>query len=166
MLVALSDPNWHVYDAVREALARIGEPAVAALINKLATGDLRSKYIAQQALVKIRIPAIRPLLAALRSPRADVRQWVATTLGKIGPAIIDPISELLKDPTQPAEVQAAAIRALGYTKSLAATDLLKTVTPTDPQVHIALLQAIGDIRNPETTDLLLAGLTDSSPSVR
>jgi len=122
MLVALSDPNWHVYDAVREALARIGEPAVAALINKLATGDLRSKYIAQQALVKIRIPAIRPLLAALRSPRADVRQWVATTLGKIGPAIIDPISELLKDPTQPAEVQAAAIRALGYTKSLAATD--------------------------------------------
>ena len=166
MLAALGDRNWHVYHAVREALARIGRLAVPALINKLATGDLRTKYMAQQALVDIRLPAIKPLLSALGSPAADVRHWVATTLGKIGPAIIDPISKLLKDPTQPAEARAAAIRSLGYTKSLAATDLLKAVEATQPQVRIALLRAVSDIRDPVTTELLVSGLTDSSPSVR
>jgi len=166
MLAALGDHNWHVYHAVQEALARIGRPAVPALINKLATGDLRSKYMAQQALVKIRIPAIKPLLETLNSPEADVRHWVATTLGNIGPAIIDPISKLLNDPAQPTEARAAAIRALGYTKSIAATDLLKAVTASQPQVHIALLRAISDIRDPDATEVLVSGLADSSPRVR
>ncbi len=166
MLAALGDPNWHVYHAVREALARIGRPAVPALINKLATGDLRSKYMAQQALVEIRIPAIKPLLSELGSPAADVRHWVATTLGKIGPAIVDPISKLLKDPTQPAEARAAAIRSLGYTKSPAATDLLKAVEATQPQVRIALLRAVSEIRDAATTELLVSAVTDSSPRVR
>lgn len=166
MLAALGDPNWHVYHAVREALARIGQPAVLPLINKLETGDLRSKYMAQQALVEIRIPAIKPLLSELGSPAADVRHWVATTLGKIGPAAIAPVSNLLNDPTQPAEARAAAIRALGYTKSPAATDLLKAVEATQPQVRIAVLRAVGDIRDPATTELLVSGLTDSSPKVR
>jgi len=166
MLAALGDHNWHVYHAVQEALARIGRPAVPALINKLATGDLRSKYMAQQALVKIRIPAINPLIGALSSPQADVRHWVATTLGNIGPSVIAPISNLLNDPTQPTEARAAAIRALGYTKSLSVTDLLKAITATQPEVRIALLRAISAIRNPATTEVLVSGLTDSSPRVR
>ncbi len=166
MLAALSDRNWHVYHASREALARIGRPAVPALIDKLATGDLRSKYTAQQALVGIRTPAIKSLLSALSSPVADVRHWVATTLGKIGSAIIDPISGLVNDSTQPAETRAAAIRAVGYTKSPAASDLLKAVEAGAPQVRIAVLRAVGDIRDPITTELLVSGLTDSSPKVR
>ncbi len=166
MLAALGDRNWRVYHAVREALARIGRPAVPALIDKLATGDLRSKYMAQQALVDIRMPAIKPLLGALSSPEADVRHWVATTLGKIGPAIIEPISSLLKDPAQPVATRAAAIRALGYTKSPAATDLLKASKSSHPEVRIAVLQAVSDIRDPAATELLVSGLTDSSPKVR
>ncbi len=166
MLAAIGDRNWHVYHAVREALARIGRPAVLPLIDKLKTGDLRSRYMAQQALVDIRLPAIKPLLSALSSPNPDVRHWMATTLGKIGPVVIAPVSNLLDDPTQPAEARAAAIRALGYTKSPAATDLLKAVKATQPQVRIAVLQAVGDIRDATATDLLVSGLTDSSPSVR
>ena len=91
MLAALGDRDWQVYHAVRQALARIGRPAVPALINKLETGDLRSKYMAQQALADISVPAIKPLLNALGSPAADVRHWVATTLGKIGSAAIGKI---------------------------------------------------------------------------
>jgi len=165
MLSALGDRDWHVYHAVREALARIGRLAVPALISKLAAGDLRSKYMAQQALVDIRIPAIKPLLSALSSPNPDVRHWVATTLGKIGPAVIGPISKLLNDPTQTAEARAAAIRAIGYTESLAATDLLKAVKATTPEVRIAVLRAVSDIRDPASTELLVSGLTDSSPRV-
>lgn len=166
MLAAIGDRNWHVYHAVQEALARIGRPAVPALINELATGDLRSKYMAQQALVDIRLPAIKPLLSELGSPAADVRHWVATTLGKIGSAVIGPVTELLNDPTQPAEARAAAIRAVGYTESLAATDLLTAVKASAPQVRMAVLRAVSDIRDETTTELLVSGLTDSSPSVR
>jgi len=166
MLAALGDPNWHVYHAVRDALALIGRPAVPALIDKLSAGDLRSKYMAQQALVDIRTPAIQSLLNALSSPVADVRHWVAMTLGKIGPAIIDPISGLVNDSAQPAETRAAAIRAVGYTKSPAATDLLKAVEASTPQVRIAVLRAVSDIRDPAATELLVSGLSDSSPKVR
>jgi len=41
LLAALNDPAWQVYHAVQEVLARIGGPAVPALIDKLAAGDLR-----------------------------------------------------------------------------------------------------------------------------
>lgn len=166
LLVALDDPDWQVYHAVRETLQRIGAPAVPALIDKLATGDLRSKYMAQQALVNIHGPAIKPLLQALASASGQTRHWVATALGNVGPDIVGPVSNLLKDPTQPPAVRIAAIRALGYTKAVVATELLKTTEAKQPEVRIAVLKAIGDIRDPAATETLVAGLTHSSEQVR
>jgi len=91
---------------------------------------------------------------------------VATTLGKIGSDIIGPVTDLLEDPAQSVAVRAAAIRALGYTKSAAATELLKTAPAKQPEVRIAVVRAIGDIRDPAATDVLVAGLADSSEQVR
>ncbi len=166
LLAALNDPAWQVYHAVQEVLARIGGPAVPALIDKLAAGDLRSKYMAQQALVDIHGPAIDSLLQALTSASGQTPHWVATTLGKIGPDIIGPVTDLLEDPAQSVAVRVAAIRALGYTKSVAATEPLKAALAKQPEIRIAVVRAIGDIRDPAATDVLVAGLADSSKQVR
>ena len=167
LLAALDDQDWHVYHAVRLALAEIGGPAVEALINKLAGGDLRSKYMAQQALVDIGSDAVAALLNALRDPSAEVRHWAAVTLGEIGPGIIGPAAKLINSAAESPATRAAAARALGYTGSPAASEwLAAAANAAEPQVRRAALEAINDIRDDQGTATLVAGLNDSDPAVR
>jgi HEAT repeat protein len=78
----------------------------------------------------------------------------------------DLVADLLEDSAQSVEVRASAVRALGYTKSVAVTDSLKAVQAKQPEIRIAVLKAIGDIRDPAATEVLVAGLADSSEQVR
>ena len=85
LVAALDDADWHVYHAVREALAEVGAPAVTPLIKKLAAPDVRSRYMAQQALAEIGGDAVGQLLGSLRDERGEIRHWARlgrTSLGR------------------------------------------------------------------------------------
>ncbi len=167
LLAALDDPAWQVYHEVRAALARIGEKAVAPLITKLGAPDIRSRFMAQQALADIGGPAIESLLGALRSSSGEIRHWAAVTLGKIGPDVIGPTTRIVNNPTESSATRAAAVRALGYTRSPAATDALTAAADaSEPQVRAAVLKAINDLWDAAGTETLVAALQDADSSVR
>ena len=167
LLTALDDRDWHVYHAVREALAEVGAPAVSRLIDKLAAADVRSRYMAQQALAEIGDDAVGPLLGALRDESSDIRHWAAVTLGEIGPNVIGPTAQLLKDLAESSQARVVAARTLGYTGSPAATAALQAAAGApEPVVRIAVLKAINDLRDANGTETLVAALQDSNTPVR
>ncbi len=167
LVAALDDADWHVYHAVREALAEVGAPAVTPLIKKLAAPDVRSRYMAQQALAEIGGDAVGQLLGSLRDERGEIRHWAAVTLGKIGPNVIGPTTRLLKDLAESSQARTAAARALGYTGSPAATEALKEAADApEPVVRLAILKGINDLRDADGTETLVAGLQDSDMGVR
>ncbi|GAG52094.1 unnamed protein product, partial [marine sediment metagenome] len=59
---ALSDPDWHVYYAARDALSKCGPAVVPALLQVLGGDHVRAAHMAQQALVRIGKPAIDALI--------------------------------------------------------------------------------------------------------
>jgi len=79
---ALADSDWHVYVAARDALSRVGQPAVSQLINAMSIGDDRVSYTAAEGLAKIGLKAVPQLLRTItESPDSDVARWAAIALG-------------------------------------------------------------------------------------
>ncbi|MBU2461312.1 HEAT repeat domain-containing protein, partial [bacterium] len=76
-----------------DALAKIGIPAVKPLIVALKDEDSYVREGAAEALAKMGIPAIKPLIAALKDKDIDVRLGAAEALGGIGE---DSVSHLIK----------------------------------------------------------------------
>jgi HEAT repeat protein len=94
-------------------LARIGTPAVPALLRVLGTGSVSQRRSAASLLSLLRDPrAFTALVAALRDPEAAVRQEAARGLSQLGDAQATPaLLPLLADPSPP--VRRAAAFALG-----------------------------------------------------
>ncbi|HEV3339587.1 MAG TPA: HEAT repeat domain-containing protein [Pirellulales bacterium] len=110
---------WGVQETATDALARIGDAAVPALIETLEDPDDEVRAQAAQALARMgatAAPAVDALVRALNDPNEEVRRGAARALGQIGseadeavPALIDAI----KDPrnkrhAQPAEAEKEA----------------------------------------------------------
>jgi HEAT repeat protein len=91
-------------ELVPSALARIGRPAVPALIAALTEKSPEVRRAACRALGMIgpdAQEAVPSLLRAMEDPDASVRQRAATTLGNIGPGAVEAVPafiEWLKDP--------------------------------------------------------------------
>jgi HEAT repeat protein len=81
------------------ALARIGEPAVPALIETLNDRDPKVRAAAAMALARIGSQAkaaVPALIKALKDKDPDVRREAARALGQMGPAAQEAVPALLE----------------------------------------------------------------------
>lgn len=112
--------EWGVRETAADALARIGDPAVPALIDTLHDADGGIRAQAARALARMgpkAAPAVPELILALDDPDMDVRQGAARAIGQIGPAAEEAVPALikaLKDPrnrpvVEPVEVETDVI---------------------------------------------------------
>ncbi|KKK72711.1 hypothetical protein LCGC14_2901140, partial [marine sediment metagenome] len=73
LVKALTDPNTHVCNQAQLALAKIGAPAVEALIASLDDADAFARKLSTDALVQIGPPAAAKLTEALKSKSESIR---------------------------------------------------------------------------------------------
>ena len=108
--------EWGVRETAADALSRIGDAAVPALIETLNDPDQQVRAQAATALARMGPkagPAIDALVHALDDPNEEVRRGAARALGQIGPEAEEAVPALIqaiKDPRnkpheQPVEVE-------------------------------------------------------------
>jgi HEAT repeat protein len=103
--------EWGVRETAADALARIGESAVPALIDTLHDADPSIRTQAARALARLgpkAAPAVNELIVALNDPDKEVRQGAARALGQIGPDAEEAVPALikaLKDPRNKSVVE-------------------------------------------------------------
>ncbi|MGH7140348.1 MAG: HEAT repeat domain-containing protein [Pirellulales bacterium] len=116
--------QWGVRETAADALARIGDPAVPALIDTLRDPDQSIRAHAALALARMgpkASPAVPELILALDDPDREVRQAAARALGQIGPDAEEAVPALikaLKDPrnkpvVEPLEVERDVVAPTG-----------------------------------------------------
>lgn len=97
--------EWTVRETAADALARIGKPAVPALVRTLDDPDANARVQAANALARLgpaAADAVPALTEALDDPDPLVRQAAARALGQIGPAAesaIPALVEILREPS-------------------------------------------------------------------
>ena len=167
----------------REALVKIGGPAVPGLVEVLKANDPRVRVFARDALVEIGAPAVPGLMAVMKADDSFVRWLAIMGLGQIGPdaspavgALVELLSgdngltslsagqalakigpaavpKLLEAITQPQK------RAVGY-----ATRALGEIGP--PAIH-ALVEVVSDRqRDPEVRRRVIRALGSIGPAAR
>lgn len=106
--------EWNVADTAADALARIGDAAVPALIEGLADPSPAVRAQAARALARMGPKghaAVPALILALEDETAAVRVNAARALGQIGPEAQEAVPALiraLKDPGNQANVETPA----------------------------------------------------------
>jgi HEAT repeat protein len=91
--------RWTVRETAVDALARIGEDAVAPLVQTLSDPDPEARASAARALSRMgptAEPAVPALIVALKDEDRDVRQSAARALGQIGPGAHAAIPALIE----------------------------------------------------------------------
>lgn len=90
--------DWGLGETAADALGRIGQPAVPALIEQLRNPDLRMRRQAAEILARIGPEAelaVPALLQALNDPDPDLRKSAIRAIGQIGPAAAPAIPSLI-----------------------------------------------------------------------
>jgi HEAT repeat protein len=91
--------QWGVRETATDALARIGDAAVPALIETLGDPDQEVRAQAAQALARMgnkAAPAVDALVRALDDPSEEVRRGAARALGQIGSEAEEAVPALIK----------------------------------------------------------------------
>jgi len=140
----IGDASWRVRKAAVERLAGFADvgPVVGALAVALADGENTGRRnAAVEALVEIGARAVSQLIAATRTPDADVRKLVVDALAGIGdvrsaPALI----EMLED--SDANVRAAVADALGVIGGEAAMQALERVAVCEEEEQLVRFSAL------------------------
>ncbi|HVX10313.1 MAG TPA: HEAT repeat domain-containing protein [Pirellulales bacterium] len=111
--------EWGVRETAADALARIGDPALPALIATLQDPDHSIRAQAARALARMgpkAAPAVPELIVALDDSNEEVRQGAARALGQIGadaeeavPALIKALKDPRNKPARPTEVESEEI---------------------------------------------------------
>ncbi|MEN6395163.1 MAG: HEAT repeat domain-containing protein, partial [Methanoregula sp.] len=98
LIETLADPERSVRIDVVKALAALGVPAIAPLMQVFREGDVRSRTAAMEALWMLGQPATTPLIMVLKDDQSDVRKRAALLLGEIGDQkSVDHLAGLLSD---------------------------------------------------------------------
>lgn len=166
---ALHDPDWRVYYAARDALAKCGPSAVPVLTGALGSADDRVAHMAEQALVRIGKPAIPALINAIKQAPTDPTKadWAAIALGALGADAIAQLTALAGNNAEPVSTRVAAVAALGHTRNPQAITTLKSVySDTQPGLAIAVVKAVSKIASADGVELLVKALQSSSLAVR
>lgn len=154
-------------DEAAQALMKIGQNAVPALLDALALPNAKSRRLAAKALGQIGDHvAIRPLIKLLADPDRQVRAAAAIALGSFRyPAAAQTIADQL--PSVTAEQRIDMIYALGQVgEVIVVPTLLARVATETPEVRAATMYALGRLRDGRAVASLLQGLHDSDERVR
>jgi hypothetical protein len=92
-------PQWGLPETAADALSRIGEAAVPALVGALSDPDPKVRLQAARALARIGPPAkdaVAALTRALDDSDVAVRANAARALGQIGPEARNAVPELIR----------------------------------------------------------------------
>jgi len=167
LATALADDDWRVYYAARDALAHVGGPAVNTLVSALSHPNTRVAYMAEQALATIGKPSIATLINGLSSANPQAVEWSAIALGDIGHDAVQAAAQLLGNSSAGLTARVAAARALGITKTAAATQPLVNAAGSEAfQIRNAAIKALGVVADEEATETMTNSLTDPSDVVR
>jgi HEAT repeat protein len=149
--------------AVIEALGGLRyPPAVDALLPSLASETDEISNAAIDALSQIGVPAVEPLIAALKDPKAQVRERAAEALGRIGDArAVEPLITCLKNPG----LDQPAADGQDMSNSDESDDQKKAHAEENAQVRQKASEALGKLGKP-AVEPLLACLDEKDPSVR
>ncbi len=168
LIVAMKDDNKNVRETSAQALAKIGEPAVKPLIERL---NDNNPQIKAGSVVALRITgnrdAVIPISALLSDNDLHVRREAAKALGRIGNSEIVPaLIKALDD--DDAGVRLRATGALGRIEREKATDCLKNILKNDhdPRVRKRAAEALTTIGTQKATLALRAGLSDEDENVQ
>ena len=103
LAAALSDWKPETSHAAEEALASLGEAAVAPSVKRLADGDVRCCNAVANVLAKIGRPSVPSVVKLLKHNDPRIRLCALEILGRIGPGTKDAIPAILdlKDRTLP-----------------------------------------------------------------
>jgi len=156
-------------DHVKDALRKIGAPAVEPLIQALKDEDLIFRVEAAVVLGNIDTRrAIEPLAQVLKDGYPFVREKAAEALGSIGDArAVGPLVQALEDKDK--DVQKAAVGALGKIGDpMAVEPLIQTFRDKKlpGSVRGQAVEALVKIEGVRVAELLIETLEDESDSVQ
>ena len=170
--IAMKDANDKVRESAARALGEVGNAAVVpillAAINFDEVAEVREG--AADALGRIGdASAHKPLQRLLKdeSEEDNVRCAIARAIGRLGNfADVPVLISLLRDPSGLLRVQ--AVLSLGRLKDNAAIPALQHVLTADNDAHVreAAVEALGDIGDKQSFDLLQKTLRDKNAHVR
>jgi HEAT repeat protein len=149
--------------AVIEALGDLRyPPAVDALLPCLANESSEISNGAIDALSRIGAPAVEPLIASLKDPKAQVRARAAEALGGISDArAVEPLIACLKNPG----LDQPAADGQDTSTSDESDDQKKARADEDSEVRQKASEALGKLGKP-AVEPLIACLDEKDPSVR
>jgi len=167
MLYYLALRDW-------EALAGLGTAVIPDLLARL-KDDNDEKFLAgiAETLGKIRDPiAIEPLIAALESEANRKRfqfygpfyQAVESALTNIGAPAVPALVDILKNAGRPDIARSVAVRVLGKIKDGRAIEPLIEAYG-DEHMRWAVIQALVNIKDPRSAEVLAANLTEGKNSM-
>jgi HEAT repeat protein len=164
---ALKDDHPFVRWRAGLTLAGAGRPpATAILLDALEGGSPREQAAAADALGYVSRANPEPLLQALDSEEALVRQSAAEALGRRGyqPAVLRLVALLENESPW---VRRAAIRATGHIgDSSAVAPLMRCLTDESPWIRGSAAYALGAMRAQQAGQMLTETLDDPDPQVR
>lgn len=135
------------------------------LIRTLGSTDSAVRAGAADHLARIGEPAVEALLEAVRHPNLGVSSWTvlsgaAQALGRIGDRrAVDPLIERLTYPQVTVRCETAeALGAIGDARAVG--PLIAMLGDPDRIVHHSAAAALGEIRDPSTVDMLVSALDD------
>jgi HEAT repeat protein len=146
--------------------AAIGVPAVGPLVAALKDGGKENCEAVVSALVQIGVPAVKPLIAALKNNTWEAREAAAGALGRIVDARA--VNPLITAlKDNDKDVRKAAAGVLGKIGDARAVDpLIKALKDNDKDVRKVAAGALGQIGDARAVDPLITALKDNTEDVR
>lgn len=145
LIDSLNDRSRRVHNSAVQALARIGEPAVAPLIDSLVDGrwKIRAGCITSLRIIGVS-ESLKYIIPLLGDENHYVRRESAKTVGRLGDGrYTECLLPLLNDPVR--GVRLAAAGALGKTSGNETVEALseRFFKEDDPQVKERIVESLG-----------------------
>lgn len=172
LIVALQDPAGEMRWAAAQALAHLGEPAIAALAAAATNANVTLRQIAVYALGEAgtnAAPAAAVLFDCVRDTNESVQASALYSLSRIGPAAVPVVlAAFSTDDPAPRAAAAKAIRVMNRPPRQVTKSLLECATNTSPDVRRQALEALQVLRlkYPYVVATYWRALEDRDPEVR
>ena len=164
-LLGMLEPGSRISgQAVADALASIGEPAVAPLVNTVSRGD-RLSVPPDLVLEKIGEPAVGPLIETLRSPDAALKTRALKILGGIkSPRAAAALAGFASGPDN--ALLTTAVEALGNQGEAAVEPLVNLLRHRSNFVRWSAIRSLGRTKDPRGVEVLIGILGEGAREQR